>query len=35
MLQQGTEEWLEWRRKNIGASDAPIIMGASEMEDAL
>ena len=30
MLQQGTEEWLEWRRKNIGASDAPIIMGASK-----
>ncbi len=23
------QEWLQWRRKGIGASDAPIIMGAS------
>lgn len=28
-LIQGSEEWLAWRRKGIGASDAPIIMGAS------
>lgn len=26
-LKQGTPEWLEWRHKGIGASDAPIIMG--------
>jgi len=26
-LTQGSEEWLEWRRTKIGASDAPIIMG--------
>lgn len=23
------QEWLEWRRKGIGASDAPVIMGVS------
>lgn len=28
-LEQGTPEWLEFRRARIGASDAPIIMGAS------
>lgn len=26
---QGTEEWLQYRRNKIGASDAPIIMGES------
>jgi len=26
-LQQGTNEWLEWRNQGIGASDAPTIMG--------
>jgi putative phage-type endonuclease len=26
-LTQGTAEWLEWRNKGIGASDAPTIMG--------
>ncbi len=26
-LQQGTNEWLEWRSNGIGASDAPAIMG--------
>jgi putative phage-type endonuclease len=26
-LEQGTPEWIEWRHKGIGASDAPIIMG--------
>ncbi len=25
-LEQGTPEWIEWRHKGIGASDAPIIM---------
>lgn len=28
-MQQNTKEWLEMRRKSIGASDAPIIMGVS------
>lgn len=28
-LKQNTPEWLEFRRKKIGASDAPIIMGVS------
>lgn len=26
-MKQGTEEWLEWRKDKIGASDASIIMG--------
>jgi putative phage-type endonuclease len=26
-LTQGTAEWLEWRNKGIGASDAPTVMG--------
>jgi predicted phage-related endonuclease len=26
---QGSPEWLAWRFKGIGASDAPIIMGKS------
>ena len=29
VMQQNTEEWLEFRRDKIGASDAPIIMGKS------
>lgn len=28
-MKQNTKEWLEWRSQGIGASDAPIIMGAS------
>jgi len=28
-LQQGTPEWLDFRKNHIGASDAPIIMNAS------
>lgn len=28
-MKQGTEEWIEYRRSKIGASDAPIIMGLS------
>lgn len=31
-LQQGTREWLEWRHKGIGASDAPTIMGENPFE---
>lgn len=29
MIKQNTKEWLEMRKKKIGASDAPIIMGDS------
>jgi putative phage-type endonuclease len=29
MMQQRTEEWLQWRRGKIGASDAATIMGVS------
>jgi len=29
MIEQNTPEWLEMRKKYIGASDAPIIMGVS------
>ena len=25
-LRQGTQQWLEWRRNGLGASDAPVIM---------
>lgn len=28
-LQQGTPEWLRWRKTGIGSSDAPVIMGVS------
>lgn len=28
-MQQNTDEWLEWRRKGLGASDASIVMGVS------
>ena len=28
-MKQGTKEWLELRKKYIGASDAPVIMGVS------
>jgi len=28
-LKQGTEEWLDFRKNKIGASDAPVIMGVS------
>lgn len=33
-LQQGTPEWLEWRRQGIGASDAPTIMGENPWKSA-
>ena len=26
-LEQGSEQWLDWRHQGIGASDAPVIMG--------
>jgi putative phage-type endonuclease len=32
-LQQGTREWLEWRHRGIGASDAPVIMGENPWKD--
>lgn len=32
-LNQGTREWLEWRHKGIGASDAPVIMGENPWKD--
>ena len=28
-MKQGTEEWLEFRKNKIGASDAPVILGVS------
>ncbi|MFM8155826.1 MAG: lambda-exonuclease family protein [Actinomycetes bacterium] len=33
-LTQGSSEWLAWRRKVIGASDAPTIMGENPWESA-
>ncbi len=33
-LQQGTPEWLAWRRQGIGASDAPTIMGENPWKSA-
>lgn len=34
-FQQGSPEWREWRRKKIGASDSPIIMGVSPFRTPL
>jgi putative phage-type endonuclease len=31
---QGSDAWLAWRRRGIGASDAPVIMGVSPWMDA-
>jgi len=28
-VEQNSNEWLEWRRKGLGASDAPVVMGVS------
>lgn len=28
-MKQGTKEWLEFRKKGLGASDAPVVMGLS------
>lgn len=33
-LQQGTDEWREWRHKGIGASDAPAIMGENRFKSS-
>jgi len=33
-LEQGTREWLEWRHKGIGASDAPAVMGENPWKTA-
>lgn len=30
VMEQGTKEWLDWRKDKIGASDLPVIMGASK-----
>lgn len=32
-LEEGTQEWREWRHKGIGASDAPVIMGESRLKN--
>jgi putative phage-type endonuclease len=34
-MQQGTQEWLDFRKTKIGASDAPIIMGVSPWSDPI
>lgn len=34
-VKQNTPEWLEFRKKRIGASDAPVIMGVSPWETVL
>jgi len=31
-LEQGTEEWLEWRHSGIGASDASTVMGDNRFQ---
>ncbi len=33
-LEQGTQDWLAWRRGGIGASDAPAIMGENPWKSA-
>lgn len=33
-LEQGSDEWLEWRSRGIGASDAPAIMGENRFKSA-
>jgi len=33
-LEQGTPQWIEWRHRGIGASDAPIIMGENPWKSA-
>ncbi|MDP6265099.1 MAG: YqaJ viral recombinase family protein [Pseudomonadales bacterium] len=34
-IQQGTREWLEWRHRGVGASDASTIMGENRFKDAV
>lgn len=31
-MEQNTSEWLQWRKKGIGASDTPIILGVSRFK---
>lgn len=31
-LQQGSDEWLEWRMGGIGASECPVVMGESDFQ---
>lgn len=33
-VEQNTEEWHEWRKKGIGASEAPIVLGVSPWKTA-
>ena len=33
-LEQGSAEWLNWRRSGIGASDAPTVMGENRWKSA-
>ncbi len=33
-LEQGSDEWLDWRRSGIGASDAPAFMGENRWKSA-
>lgn len=33
-IEQRTSAWQRWRRRGIGASDAPVIMGVSKWRDA-
>lgn len=34
-LEQGTSEWLTWRKSGVGASEAPMVMGVSPYRSAL
>lgn len=34
-LEQGTQEWLDWRKGGIGGSDAPAVMGVSPWDSPL
>ena len=34
-LDQGTNSWLEWRRKGVGASEVPVLMGESDFSTPL
>jgi putative phage-type endonuclease len=34
-MEQGTEEWLEMRKKKVGASDTPVILGISPWKSVL
>lgn len=34
-MQQSTNNWLQWRHKGIGSSDAPVIMGVSPYKTRL